>query len=338
MALAAIRPIARDSPVRSVPILHRHLTMLTFAFVGVLVAETARAALPTAAIRYVAPPECPGPFKFLSLVEERTAGRWQVRQSDGDSEFVVEIREGTTGKVGRVRRADRPAEEAREIASADCGDLVQALALSTVLSLDEAAGAGTGGAGGLAIASAAVVHEAPRSAWTVGGGASNTFLLPSEAMPGASAFVENGRRRWPAGLAIGRPDFRLAVTYARNDLFGGDRARFTLADASLTVCAVRVGFSESVSLGVCGAAEAGVLSGEGVAVGTPRTSRFPWAAAGGVLRLRWVLGRRLLVEAHASGVAPLERTTFVFEMPRIEVAKIPAFVGSAGLTLGWTIL
>jgi hypothetical protein len=321
--------------VRSAKCSKRDSTALTIAFLSVLVAGRARAAVPTAAIRYVAPPECPGPFKFLSLVEERTAGRWQVRQSDADSEYVVEIREVATGKVGRVRRADRPAEGAREIASTDCGELVQALALSTVLSLDEAAGAGGADAG--VVANAPVAQPAPGSSWIVGGGVSNTFLLPSDAMPGVSLFIENGRLRRPTGVALGRPDLRLTVTHARNDILGGDRARFTLSNASLTVCPVGIGFGETIRFAICGAVEAGMLSGEGVAVGTPRTSRFLWAAAGAAARLRWAAGRRLVIEAHAGGVAPLERTTFIFELPRVEVAKIPAIVGSAGLAMGWTI-
>jgi hypothetical protein len=320
-------------PSASIP--HRHLTRLTFAFLAALAAGTARAAVPTAAIRYVAPPGCPGPFKFLSLVEERTAGRWQVRQGDGDSDFVVEIRDGANGKVGRVRRADRAADGAREIASADCGDLVEALALSTVLSLDDSAGKTR--AGPLTVVTAPALQPVPRSSWIVGGGASNTFLLPSDAMLGVSIFVENGRRLWPVGLGIRRPDLRLALTHARNDLLGGDRARFTLSDATLTVCPMGAGFGATVSLGICGIAEAGMLSGEGIAVGTPRTSRFLWAAGGGVVRLRWAPGRRTVVEAHAGGVAPLERTTFIFEMPRVEVARVPAFVASAGFTVGWAI-
>lgn len=300
-----------------------------------MTAGTAHGAVPTATIRYVAPPECPGPFEFLPLIEERAAGRWQVRQSDGDSDFVVEIRDGAAGKVGRVRRAERTGEGPREIVSTDCADLVQALALSTALSIGE--DAGTGGPAPMAVASAATDQEAPRSSWIVGGGAANTFLLPSETMLGVLAFVENGRRQWPAGLRIQRPDLRLALAYARNDLVGGDRARFTLSDASFAVCPIGVGVGETVSLRICGAAEAGMLSGEGVAVGTPRTSRFLWAAGGGVARVRWAPGRRIVVEAHAGEAAPFQRTTFIFEMPRVEVGKIPTFVGSAGLTVGWTI-
>jgi hypothetical protein len=77
-----------------------------------------------------------------------------------------------------------------------------------------------------------------------------------------------------------------------------------------------------------------LLSGEGISVTTPRTDRFLWVAAGAVARLRWTPGRRLVIEAQAGVAAPLERTTFVFEMPRVEVARVPALVASGGLMLG----
>jgi hypothetical protein len=36
-------------------------------------------------------------------------------------------------------------------------------------------------------------------------------------------------------------------------------------------------------------------------------------------------------------VAPFERTTFVFQTPRVEVAKVPPVVASGGLAVGFTI-
>jgi hypothetical protein len=298
--------------------------------------SSVRADLPTAAIRYTAPPECPGPARFMSLLETRLAGRWRIRQADGNPDFVVEIRDGTSGKIGRVRRGDRPGEGPREIASADCDDLVQALALSTVLSLDRSADAA--GPDPVVVKQAAEASPVgARSSWMVGGGASNLFLLPSQAMLAASLFVESGRPSWPPGFGLRRPDIRLALGYARNGLVGEERAQFILVDASLSICPLGAGLSAAVSMRICGSGEAGMLSGEGISVSSPRTSRFLWAAAGAVARLRWAASRRLVVEAHAGAVAPLERTTFIFEMPRVEVAKVPAFVASAGLTVGVTI-
>ena len=314
----------------------RLLTIVAFALLTGVAPTKGRAAIPTAVIRYEAPPECPGPSRFLSLLEARSAGRWRARQTDRDPDFIVEIRNGVAGKVGRVRRGGRPGEGSREIASTDCDDLVQALALSTALSLDDDISA-TSAAGPVIVARPTAPQEAPGSSWIVGGGAANTFLLPSQAMPAASLFVENGRRLWASGLGIQRPDLRLALSYARNDLFGADRARFTLSDAGLTICPVGVGLGERSSLRICGSAEVGMLSGEGIAVGSPRMSRFLWAAAGAVARLRWAPGGRMIIEAHAGLVAPFERTTFIFEVPRVEVATVPALVAAAGLTVGLTI-
>jgi hypothetical protein len=305
-------------------------------FLVVFAATTARAALPVAAIRYSAPPECPGASTFLSLLESRTAGTWRVRVGDGASGLVVEIRDGAAaGKIGRVRRMGRTDEGVREIAATDCSDLVQALVLSTALSLDEQSAAAD--LGTTAVARLVAPPEAPHSSWIVGGGALTTFLLPSQPMPQASLFVENGHRSWPIGFGIRRPDVRLSASYARNDLFGADRARFALASTALTICPAGVGVGESVSLRLCGAGEIGILSGEGIAINSPDTSRFFWAAGGAGMRLRWVPGRNLVVEAQVSVTAPLERTTFIFEMPRVEVAKVSALIVSGGVMAGLAI-
>src|SRR6185369_6703470 len=109
---------------------------------------------------------------------------------------------------------------------------------------------------------------------------------------------------------------------ARNDLLGASRARFTLTRAELSICPASLGFAATVGLRLCAAGALGMLSGEGISVTTPRTNRFPWAAAGAVTRLRWAPGRRLAIEAQAGVAGPLERTTFVFAMPRVEVAKV----------------
>ena len=302
----------------------------------VLAAAPARAAPPVAAIRYSAPPECPGASTFLSLLEDRTAGAWRVRAGDGSSGLVVEIRDGAAGKIGRVRRTGHADEGAREIAATDCRDLVQALVLSTALSLDQQSAAA-------GLAAIAVVKSAPPSpealhaSWIVGGGALTTFLLSSQPMPEASLFIEYGRRAWPLGLGFRRPDVRWAISYARNDLFGADRARFALASTALTICPVGVGIGVTAGLRLCGAAELGILSGQGIAINSPETSRFLWAAAGGMIRLRWAPGRSLVVEAQVGVTAPLERTTFIFEMPRVEVAKVSALVASGGLMMGFAI-
>jgi hypothetical protein len=157
-------------------------------------------------------------------------------------------------------------------------------------------------------------------------------------MPEGSLFVERGRQPGRPGLTLHAPDVRLAVSHARNDLFGGpERARFTLSSAALALCPTGVGLGQTAALRLCAAAEAGVLSGAGVSVAVPRTDRFLLAAAGANIGLRWAPTRRVTLEAQAGVTAPLRRTTFVFEMPRVEVARLPALVASGGITAGVTI-
>jgi hypothetical protein len=295
---------------------------------------SASAAVPTAAIQYLAPPECPGAASFMALLEDRRAGAWKVSTGDGEPDLVVEIRDGAAGKIGRVRRPRRAVEGVREIAAADCGELVQALALSTVLSLDERTNAAP------AATAAATAVTPPVSApavWIAGGGLQSLSLISSQPMPQVSVFLESGRRAWPIGPALGRPDVRLALTHGRNDVLSGERAHFTLSSAELTICPVSIGFTTTAGLRLCAAGDLGWVSGEGVSVTTPQTNRFLWAAAGTVARLRWAPGRRVVVEAQMGVVAPFERTTFVFEMPRVEVARVPALVVSGGVMVGLAI-
>ena len=63
--------------------------------------------MPVAGIRYQAPPECPAATTFLALLEDRTVGAWKLSMRDGDADIVVEIRDGSGGKVGRVSRPGR---------------------------------------------------------------------------------------------------------------------------------------------------------------------------------------------------------------------------------------
>jgi hypothetical protein len=295
-----------------------------------------RGAPATAAIRYVAPPECPGAPAFFDLLVERTAGAWSFKSGGASPDLIVEIRDGSSGKIGRVQQTARAGGGAREIAAPDCRELVRALVLTTALSLEEPTASPPAPSAGVA-ATASPVPPTQSSTWFAGAGLETTFLFPSQPMPEGALFIERGRRSWPTGLDLGRPDFRLAIAHARNDLFTSERARFALSVATLTICPASVGLGSTAGLRLCAAGELGVLSGEGVLVGTPQSTRFLWSAAGAVLRFRWSPGRRVTLEAQAGVAAPFERTTFVFEMPRVEVAKVPAVVASGGLSIGLAI-
>jgi hypothetical protein len=315
------------------------MSALFLAALALVTAAPDDASARTAAILYAAPSDCPGASTFFSLLEERTAGTWRVRAGHGG--LVVEIRDGAQEKIGSVRRIGGTDEGVREITGTDCGELVRALVLSAALSLDEGSATAKlmtpAGRGSVSPVSPSSPPRTAGSSWLVGGGALTTFLLPSQPMPQGSLFIERGRPPGRRGLGIGVPDLRLSASYARNDLFGSQRARFALASAALAVCPAGVGFTETVALRFCVAGEVGLFFGEGVAITRPATSRFLWAAGGGALHLRWAPSSRLIVEAQVGVSTPLERTTFVFEMPRVEVARVPAWVASGGIMAGFTI-
>jgi len=296
------------------------------------------AAPPVAVIRYTAPAECPDAARFLSLVASHTGGAWDVRAGGDEADLLVQIGAGAAGKVGSVRRRSAADEGTREIVAADCRDLAQALALSAALSLGRRPPPPAAVPATLGAVAATPATPAEQASWMVGAGLLTTFLFPSQPMPEGSLFIERGRRPGRPGPALHAPDVRLAVSHARNDLFGGpERARFTLSSAGLSLCPAGAGLGQTAALRLCAAAEAGVLSGAGVAIAVPRTDRFLLAAAGASIGLRWAPTRRVTLEAQAGVSAPLWRTTFVFEMPRVEVARLPALVASGGITAGVTI-
>jgi hypothetical protein len=289
----------------------------------------------TVAVDYAAPPDCPRAAEFITLVSRRAAGSWRFREGGGAvTRFTVEIRDDGAGKIGRIRRTS-PGEisEPRELVASNCREVVQALALTTALSLDTP----QVGPGSPTIAAARVappkVPVSSRRAWMVGLGLSALDLLPPGPMAEATMVLENRDREWPSGIALHSPDLRLTLAHARNDvLASASRAAFSLSTVTLAACPV--GWSV---FRLCGTGEVGVLAGRGIEVETPRSTRSLWLALGARAGARWALTRTLVIEAQASVRAPLRRTDFVFEMPLLPVAKVPAAVASGGVVVGVTI-
>jgi len=268
---------------------------------------------------YAAPPGCPGAAAFAAAVARRTAGAWELRDDPGEPRLSVTIVEDGDGTVGILRRTGRDAPAARELRATDCRDLVEGLALTTALSLEQEA---------TLPSATAAPRAAPRLA--LGAALSLATLLPPGPMAAAALFIERGDPD-PASRPILRsPDLALTVTHARNDVFGGaGQARFSLTTASLAACPL--GWR---ALDACATAEIGMLDGQGLAIARPQSSRTLWLAGGLALRARQRIGRSLFLEAHAGLRAPLHRTEFVFEMPEMTVARVPALVADGGLALG----
>jgi hypothetical protein len=291
----------------------------------------ARAGENTVGFEYRAPPDCPRGSEFAALVAGRTAGSWRLLESSPEPRLSVEIVPDASGKTGRLRltgKGDRPTLP-REVTAPDCGDIVRALALTAALSLEEETAR--------AVEPPAALHaEAPPGApsrFALGIALTAAAILPPYPMAGVGLFVERGDLAWPAGRILHRPDVRLAITHVRNDLPGETgKARFNLTTGALLVCPL--GWS---ALRACAAAEAGLLDGRGQEVASPLTDRSLWIAAGGLLRAHATLGGGGFIEAAFGLWAPLRRASFIFEMPTVPVAKVPAVIATGGVSAGLTI-
>jgi hypothetical protein len=290
----------------------RRLCCTVFAL-GLLPAA-ASAGEPTVGVTYRAPVDCPDSAEFLALLTARAAGSWRFREGTGEPQFAVEIRDVGYGKLGRVRRrTGGRVSEAREVRAGTCRDVVQALALTTSLSL------GT---------------TAERSAarpwiWSAGVGAAALTLLAPAPMLEALFYVEaDGARR----NGLHAPDLRLTLAHARNDLVSAGAARFSRSSVGLYACPL-----SWRALRLCLRGEAGLLAATGLAVDRPRSTLSWWTAAGAVASARWTFGRWLILEPFAGLRVPLHRAHFVFEMPRRLVAAVPAAVVLGGVSLGRTI-
>ncbi len=292
---------------------------------------------PNAAIAYSAPSDCPPVDVFIALVEQRVGGRWRVASGSGDVRFSVEITGAAGGRTGRVVRTKGGTQSApREVAGGSCGDLVEALAFITALSLEEPPSSDTPVAAVAAAPSPAA--GAVPAAWTAGAVVSVWALLPPQPMTGAGIFVERGLTDWGGRRISLRPDMRFSLLHSRNDVVQDPgRARFALLAAELDVCPVGARANKSLVLRLCAAGTAGMLWGRGLDIDVPRTARSLWASAGVLGRARLALGRRARIALHAGAVAPLRPADFVFDTPRVTVGKVPAVTWSAGLAAGWTI-
>jgi hypothetical protein len=290
---------------------------------------------PLPQLEYVAPPDCPDARAFLSLVKARTGGVWETSSPlSGGPRFAVDIRGGAWGAIGRLRRIDLGASAAREVTGNHCQEVVEALALTTALSLAEPPA--TTVLTGLRPAGDGAAAQTPSRQWAVGLGIAAWALLPRP-MPGATLALDRHNRQWPARFTVASPDLRLSFFHGRNHLLQDPGAAgFELTGAGLDVCPA--GASGGVlALRLCAIGQVGVLSGYGINVAQPRRVNAAWLATGLLGRLGLRLGRRVLLAAEAGAVVPLRRREFVFDRPRITVASVPAVVPQVGLSAALTI-
>jgi hypothetical protein len=297
----------------------------------------------TPAIEYVAPGSCPDAEAFLTLVEARAGTRWPSPSARDRPRFAVLIQDGPLGTIGRLRRMDTTSSATREVTGRHCREVVDALALTTALSLTEAAAeASTGTPTAAGLRTGAITRRddpalrAPRQ-WAVGMGLAAWVLLPPRPMPVAALSLDYLGGAWPARFTLAPPDLRVTAFHGRNHLLREQvRAGFELSGAALEVCPAGAS-GPRLHVRLCATGQLGVLSGFGVEVAQPRTARSAWVAAGLLGRLGVRASQRVMVLIDAGALVPLRRTDFVFDGPRVEVASVPRVVPQVGVTVALTI-
>jgi hypothetical protein len=289
-----------------------------------IAAASARAAEPLR-IEYRAGPGCPGREALMEQISGH-AGALAVAARPAER-FLVEVELVGAGARGRVRRlSDAEVGEDRRFAGATCAEVVDASALAVASSLVPPPPSAP---------SITVIDPAPPVAWTFGLGLVAAGLLSGEPAGGLELAAARDHRATP-GQHVGAPDLRLGVRLHRNDFLAGTRAaRVALWSGLIEVCPLRLAPPRTawLVLGACATGEVGVLEANAVGLVEARRDVSLWAAGGGAARLGIAAGAGGRVELGAGATAPLRRTRFLQDNPRAELARIPAVVWSAALTV-----
>lgn len=249
---------------------------------------------------------CPDGARFIERLGQ--LGRAASLASVGDRvDFVVTLARDAEQSRGRLERQSQERTVAiRDVQSASCDEVADALALSLELSLQPAAaGAGEAVASDAAEPPSPAVPPSPRGdeeEWNVWLGAQGRFEtgLGRALLPGAALFAELAPH-------VPGPSLRLSlrVAHAVRDLD---------TDLTLTVVAARpeacmrwgnprllVGPCAGVDLGMVFARTAGARGDD---------DSGAWTSAIGLVRGHWQAGRGVSVEAQVGAIVPFVRYRF----------------------------
>jgi hypothetical protein len=291
------------------------------------------------ALEYSAPAECPSARAFWGFLAERSQRLVQVAPVEASVvvRVVVQAREGRVNGRLEVVQNESPSEP-RFVTASDCAGVVDALALTAVLSIDEEASLGTQDSHQPKPVESAVysdpVDDLPdrphpplrwQSALRVLGITSFGVDLPASFGIGASvALLTKKRPGWS-------PSLQLGGSYLRSDLFGtSDMARFVLSTLQLTGCPIHIGTDE-LGLRPCVTAQVGVLDASGQNLTVVFDDRTAWVAVGPILQLEYRVYRGLYANLDVGGVVPLLPQQYFVGEPRERIAQTSALAPWLGL-------
>ena len=321
---------------------------------GVLAALAVVLALPAAAaaeetsdaetveLSYHVPGGCPDEQTFVSDVTKRTRRARIARQAPDARRFVVEVRRDGKRYAGRLVIEHGSHRATREVTSARCDDLVDALVFFTAVAIDPTASLGPP----LTPPEATVEGEAPVPAPTEPPPPAQpsppqrvkqrprTKAAPSPSRTlttrpqwhlaiGSGAWVAGGVAESMmvaahpvidlASSATGlSPSLRLGITWANSTSQPPPLGRLTLGvrSAVLSACGyqLRVGGPHGIGVRICAALEGGILAIRPFALELPNAPDRPWVALGPLLRVELpTLAHRLTFGAEAGVAVPFER-------------------------------
>ncbi|MFO0741332.1 MAG: hypothetical protein U0270_35880 [Labilithrix sp.] len=345
-------------------------TALAFAFLAGSAWAQESAAVPTEplALRYEAPPACPGASTFFAQLRARTA---RVR-APAEGEARARARRPRRPRRARVHQAPplrggRHEQGPRVVEAVSCAEVVEALGLSAALAVDPLAStacrhlralgllpgrAFRRGPVGIPVSNerAGAVsrdrHDGPRSACAEpaararaprpasGAGLAVEAAALSGLVPSGHVFAEVMLRDRAAIFAPSlRGSFGRSLELDQELAFGSASLSWTVG--ALDACPLRVHLASNFALHPCAGFTAGVVSTRaGGGVVNARDPSRPWAALDLHGRLAWEPVGFLAIEMEAGAMAPLYREQFFF-LPNFDVYQAPiiGLFGRAGASV-----
>jgi hypothetical protein len=302
---------------------------------------------------YRAPPGCPDAVAFMRGVQGRTRRVRVAEEGESARTFVVQIVNVEDRVVGHVRVTEEGLEtDSRSFEGADCAEVVDALALTTALSVDpearllaeptEADAEKPPPAPPKPPEPAAPPPEPPRPTppaptpvhgpWRIGTQLEAVGVVKAYILPGAGVWValhSNSPGWWS-------PAARLTLHHARNDLAEDPpEALVVWTAASAEACPAWLGRPGTAELRACAVAQGGALHLRGVAVQHERSATRSWWSVGALIRTGLSVNRTIRVDMGLGATVALVERRFVTEGPRDVVARTNrvAPFGTLGVSL-----
>jgi hypothetical protein len=295
---------------------------------------------------YEAAAGCPSQDEFLDTVARDGGLLGQAGTQAPARTFTVTLERGPALLGRLVVKGIDGREATRTIQGERCEDVARSLAVLVALSLEPRPEIPPPPSASPTPVEAPGLADAPRAAapppverWRLGLSAEGT--LSGGASPGLLAGIalyaelaHDSPRVFAPALRLG---FETTATGSADTPNGSAPITFSRQVARADACpfrftARRAWASDAVSADACARLDAGVLGMSGARPPSARTAEYAWAAAGALLRFRWV-APPVFFDLEVGAVVPLVRERFYVE-PGSVVFEVPPVAGVGGIGLG----